>query len=393
MDYTHVGRKRVSSPAPSREAPSATPSMEALRTGAAAPTREQMGRRVDLPDAMREKMESAFGADLSAVKLYESEAVAEAGANAVTRGANIAFAPGMLDFTSFGGQALLGHELSHVVSQARGEVSGGGFLNDASLEARADREGAMAASGQTVSLPTAAMSGVTAASAAGPMQADKAEEKAKKHQDAQVKQYLTMIDLENADPKNYTRNKKWQSAARSARSARKWEDYWNDKRDADAEDRGSLRKADRGTVGLKLLEALKEKHSTEEDGLDYDAYRKDAETGMRYMHRSDNDLLSRLDLEMLMDQQAADPDSDDRSTFYLANSLREHRLANLSRKDQKEWARLNLVDGAWEEADRKRNLRYAPMQKQLREDRKLYRDNMSLDKLMKLLMLSRDQDE
>ena len=118
-------------------------------------------------------MESAFGADLSAVKLYESDAVAEAGANAVTRGANIAFAPGMLDFTSYGGQALLGHELSHVVSQARGEVSGGGFLNDASLEARADREGAMAAAGQTVSMPTAAMSGVSAAAASGPMQANK----------------------------------------------------------------------------------------------------------------------------------------------------------------------------------------------------------------------------
>ena len=141
------------------------------RPGAIPSVEESPGRRVDLPEAMREKMESAFGADLSAVKLYESEAVAEAGAKAVTRGSDVSFAPGMLDFTSYGGQALLGHELSHVVSQARGEVTGGGFLNNASLEARADREGAMAAAGQEIGFPSAALSPVSAADAAGPMQA------------------------------------------------------------------------------------------------------------------------------------------------------------------------------------------------------------------------------
>ena len=146
------------------------PSMDALRTGAAVPTREQLGRQVDLPEVMREKMESAFGTDLSAVKLYESEAVKDAGADAVAQGSNIAFAPGMLDFSSYGGQAMLGHEISHVVSQARGEVTGRGLLNDPGLEARADREGAMAASGQQISAPAEAISSVTAAPAAGPMQ-------------------------------------------------------------------------------------------------------------------------------------------------------------------------------------------------------------------------------
>ena len=172
MGYEYANRKRAQQ-APQQETDPAAPSLDALRSGAALPTAEQMGRRVDLPDAMRAKMETAFGADLSAVKLYESEAVGEAGANAVARGADIAFAPGMLDFTSFGGQALLGHELSHVVSQARGEVAGGGFLNDHALEARADREGAMAAAGQQIAVPSAAMSSVTAAPAAGPMQAKK----------------------------------------------------------------------------------------------------------------------------------------------------------------------------------------------------------------------------
>ena len=174
MAYTYTSRKRAENAAPQNE-PLEASSLDALRSGAVKPTQEQMGHRVDLPDAMREKMENAFGADLSAVKLYESQAVDDAGANAVAQGSNIAFAPGMLDFTSYSGQALLGHEISHVVSQARGEVTGSGFLNDHALEARADREGAMAAAGQTVAVPDAAMSPVSAASASGPMQAGKKE--------------------------------------------------------------------------------------------------------------------------------------------------------------------------------------------------------------------------
>ncbi len=170
MSYTYADRKRAESAAPRKET-APQPSMDDLRSGAAQPTAEQMGHRVDLPDTMRAKMENAFGADLSAVKLYESQAVADTGAKAITRGSDIAFAPGMLDFSSYGGQALLGHELSHVVSQARGEVTGGGFLNDSMLEARADREGAMAAAGQTVAMPTVSLSPVTAGAAAGPMQA------------------------------------------------------------------------------------------------------------------------------------------------------------------------------------------------------------------------------
>ncbi len=173
MSYTYADRRRTPSAPAKQNTDAQSPAAEALRSGAAAPTQEQMGRRVDLPDAMRAKMEASFGADLSAVKLYESEAVADAGAEAVTQGSNIAFAPGMLDFSSFGGQSLLGHEISHVVSQARGEVTGGGFLSDHALEARADQEGAMAAAGEQIAAPTATLSPVSAAAAAGPMQAKK----------------------------------------------------------------------------------------------------------------------------------------------------------------------------------------------------------------------------
>ena len=168
MSYTYSDRKRAESAPKKSAAPQQ--SFDELPSAAAVPTQEQMGHRVDLPDAMREKMENAFGADLSAVKLYESDAVKDAGVEAVTQGSNIAFAPGMLDFTSYGGQALLGHEISHVVSQTRGEVTGSGLLNDHALEARADREGAMAASGQQIAMPMEAMSPVSAAAASGPMQ-------------------------------------------------------------------------------------------------------------------------------------------------------------------------------------------------------------------------------
>ena len=150
------------------------PSINSLRAGTVQPTADMLGHKVDLPGQMQAKMESAFGADLSGVQLYESQAVADAGAEAITQGNRIAFAPGQLDFTSMQGQALLGHELSHVVSQARGEVSGSGFLDDHALEARADREGFLAAQGQSVfEGVTAPLSSVSAASASGPMQAKK----------------------------------------------------------------------------------------------------------------------------------------------------------------------------------------------------------------------------
>jgi len=159
--------------APAPQARAQGPSLQALRAGAA-PSQEQLGSKIDLPGAIREKMENSFGADLSSVQLYESQTVADAGAQAMAMGNRIAFAPGQLDLTSTAGQSLLGHELSHVVSQARGEVTGAGFLNDRALEARADQEGAMAAAGESVySGPAAPLSASSVAGAAGPMQASK----------------------------------------------------------------------------------------------------------------------------------------------------------------------------------------------------------------------------
>ena len=144
----------------------------------------QMGHQVGMPEVMREKMEDSFGMDLSGVKLYENKAVGDAGAEAVTQGSKIAFAPGKLDFSSMSGQELLGHEISHVASQARGEVQRSGFVNDAALEARADKEGSMAARGESITAPyggaSAPLSSASAASAAAPMQAKSGRKKKRK---------------------------------------------------------------------------------------------------------------------------------------------------------------------------------------------------------------------
>ena len=154
---------------------------------------ENLGHQVDMPVVMREKMEGAFGMDLSGVKLYENKAVGKAGAEAVTQGSDIAFAPGKMDFTSTHGQALLGHEISHVASQARGEVPGSGLVNDPALEARADREGLMAARGESVSPgfggASAALSNASAASAAGPMQAKSGKKKKNIDNDDDIPEY------------------------------------------------------------------------------------------------------------------------------------------------------------------------------------------------------------
>ena len=87
MEKTYSPRKRTAvAPQENETAGTQAPSMDALRSGAAQASPTQRGRQVDLPSAMRSKMENAFGADLSAVKLYESQAVADAGAKAITQG-------------------------------------------------------------------------------------------------------------------------------------------------------------------------------------------------------------------------------------------------------------------------------------------------------------------
>lgn len=125
-----------------------------------------------LPGPVQAKMEHALGSDFSAVRIHEGAQAASIGALAYTRGTDIHFAPGQYDPESRRGQELLGHELTHVVQQARGRVGtttqakGLPVNDDPGLEREADELGARAARGEAVhdspapqSLPTAAWSG------------------------------------------------------------------------------------------------------------------------------------------------------------------------------------------------------------------------------------------
>ena len=266
MSYTYEQRKRP--PGQTETAPvRKSNAVHSAMTPAAA----QSAHRVDLPDAMRAKMESAFGADLSDVKLYESQAVADAGAEAVTQGSSIAFAPGKLDFASSGGQSLLGHELSHVVSQARGGVTGSGFLNDQALEARADREGAMAAAGQQVysgPVTGALSSAAPAVSAAAPMQA-KRKSKEEKRQERAQKNVDRLYRIQAGLNTGMGLSKE-EKAAKNVVSA-KDSAYYDDM--TETADYDTIQEIDRrGKLAAKQLVDLRgQMQGDDSDKLDYDA--------------------------------------------------------------------------------------------------------------------------
>lgn len=136
--------------------------------------KSSLGRAKKMPSNVKSSMEGSFRTDLSGVNLYESPLVSQGGAEAVASGKDVAFAPGKLNFSSSSGRELLGHELSHVVSQGRGEVSGKGVVNNSTLEAKADAEGAKAAAsfGQSGGLSPMS-SGMGSLASSGPMQCQK----------------------------------------------------------------------------------------------------------------------------------------------------------------------------------------------------------------------------
>ena len=103
-----------------------------------------------LPSEVRAKMEVAFGADFSDVRVHVGHEASRIGAIAYTWGSNIHFAPGHYNPHTLQGQKVLGHELWHVVQQKSGRVQnpfGGGVavVQDHALEAEADRMGEKAA--------------------------------------------------------------------------------------------------------------------------------------------------------------------------------------------------------------------------------------------------------
>jgi hypothetical protein len=113
-----------------------------------------------MPAPVQAKMEHAFGADFSGVRIHQGPEAQSMGALAYTQGAAIHFAPGQYDPGSQRGQELLGHELTHVVQQSQGRVrapaqaKGQSINDDVALEQEADQLGARAARGESVGLAT-----------------------------------------------------------------------------------------------------------------------------------------------------------------------------------------------------------------------------------------------
>jgi hypothetical protein len=103
-----------------------------------------------LDPELRTRLEAELGVDLGAVRVHQGPVVSEMGALALTQGDHIWFAPGQLAPGTPAGNALLRHELGHVLQQRAGRVQPTGSIgdmpinDDPGLEAEADR---LAASG------------------------------------------------------------------------------------------------------------------------------------------------------------------------------------------------------------------------------------------------------
>ncbi|MDP9122911.1 MAG: DUF4157 domain-containing protein, partial [Acidobacteriota bacterium] len=112
-----------------------------------------LGRRSGgqpIPEPVRQKMETALGADFSDVRIHVGPEASAIGALAFAHGSDIYFATGQYNPASLHGQRLLGHELTHVVQQRAGRVrnpfgSGVAVVQDPGLEAEAERMGILAA--------------------------------------------------------------------------------------------------------------------------------------------------------------------------------------------------------------------------------------------------------
>jgi hypothetical protein len=120
-----------------------------------------------LDGATRARMERSLAFDFSTVRIHRDAAqeaaqddAAPAGALAWSLGDALHFAPGRYRPGTPAGDALLGHELAHVVQQQAGRAAGpqrqvpGGGAGSA-LESEADKAGRQAAAGQAAAVPGA----------------------------------------------------------------------------------------------------------------------------------------------------------------------------------------------------------------------------------------------
>ncbi len=117
----------------------------ASRPGDPRAIQSQLGPGQPLEGGVQSRMESAFGASFANVRLHTDASAArlsgELNARAFTVGQHVAFGAGEYQPGTLIGDALIAHELAHVVQQAEGmdrEAQPGGGLENSVLEEEAD---------------------------------------------------------------------------------------------------------------------------------------------------------------------------------------------------------------------------------------------------------------
>ena len=113
-------------------------------------TNEMMGHKENLAPSIAVKMSRAFGMDLTGMQLYRSDKMSGTDMKGMSQGNTVVLSSD-IDLNTGEGQAVLGHELSHIRAQSQGIGMGNsGLYNNAALEQQADREGLMAAHGRPI---------------------------------------------------------------------------------------------------------------------------------------------------------------------------------------------------------------------------------------------------
>jgi hypothetical protein len=108
-----------------------------------------------LPQPLLTRMERSFGESFAEVRIHQGPGASMVGAIALAQGRDLHFAPGHYRPGTPDGDALIGHELTHVVQQRRGQVAGSGggaqaITRDHLLEHEARQQGYLAARGDPV---------------------------------------------------------------------------------------------------------------------------------------------------------------------------------------------------------------------------------------------------
>ena len=124
------------------------------------------GRALTLPDQVQSTIEQHFGHSIDNLRFRESSDVESIGAKAYARGDEIHFAPGQFHPDTALGRKMIGHEVAHILQQAKGGLGDGGELNvDRSMEDRADMQGdAIASMAPAGGVETAGLSPMPTAS-------------------------------------------------------------------------------------------------------------------------------------------------------------------------------------------------------------------------------------